>query len=99
MPSEKTIKKHAIEKLKEEGWTCWSPAKVKFQETDIWSIFDICCWRGGKMLFLQITSVSNVRARERKIRNFMEANKLKKPSGSKIEVWGYKRGEFKIIKF
>ena len=41
MPSEKIIRRKALDLLKDEGWICWFAPKVKFHETDIFGIIDL----------------------------------------------------------
>ncbi len=96
---EATIRKKAIDKLTNEGFVCWYPPKVKYRkETDIFGVFDlICISRKCFILFVQLTSLSNIRAREKKVKKFLNKNKIKK---FYCEVWGYdnKKKYFKIIK-
>lgn len=95
---EKIIKKHAVARLKAGGWVCWAPAKVRFYENDIFGVFDVICWREQYLTFIQLTSVSNIRTRERKVRRFLEKNKLTIPSAVYVEIWGIKKDKsFKII--
>ena len=92
---ESIIRKKAIDKLKGEGWTTWWPAKVKFHESDVFGCYDILACKGNKVRWIQITSLSNIRARERKIVGFLRASGARLPS----EVWGLRKDKtFKIIK-
>ena len=91
-----TIRKKAIEFLGEGGWIVWYPPKVKWRkDNDIFGCFDLICCQRAIIKFIQLTTLSNVRAREKKIKNFLKENKLK----LNAEVWGYdkKKKEFKII--
>lgn len=103
---ENIIRKKAIEKLVEDNWICWYPYKTRWKkEQDIFSVFDLICLKPNergqfvgpcKIIFIQLTSLSNIRAREKKIKRFLRTNKLKY---FPAEVWGYnkKKKEFKIV--
>ena len=93
---ESAIRKKALEILEKNGWTTWFPKKVRYQETDVFGVFDILALRRSVVRWIQITSLSNIRARERKIRGFLRQAKADLP----WECWGYnkKKKVFKIIK-
>ena len=98
MPTEAQIRKKAIEIFKRNKWIYWYPKKVKWQETDIFGVFDIILIKSNnRFQFIQLTSLPNIRAREKKIRNWLEKNKIK---SFPAEVWGWckNRKEFKKIK-
>ena len=61
MAREALIRKKAIEILEKEKFVYWYPSKVKFQQNDIFGVFDLVCWqkRTTKIKFLQLTSLSN----------------------------------------
>ena len=94
---EAIIRKKAVELLKKDKWVCWFPAKVKFQETDIFGVYDLVCVRKNRLKFIQLTTLSNLSARRKKIQNFLISNGVSIPS----EIWAYdaKRKYFKIEKF
>jgi len=94
---ESKIRKNAIEILKAQGWVCWFPSKVRFQETDIFGILDLACWRKNKMKFIQLTTTSNMSARRKKMRTFMDKHGVSYPS---IELWGWHNDKkfFKVEK-
>lgn len=96
MAKEATIRKKAIQILEKGGWVCWWPAKVKFKKNDIFGVFDLVCSRKNKIRFIQLTTLSNLSTRRKKIEKFLRVNRLKIPS----EVWGYskKHKGFKVIK-
>lgn len=81
---EAVIRAKAVAELRTEGWTTWCPSKVKYQETDIFGVFDVICVRGKELRFIQWTTTSNMSARKRKVCVFL------KKTGAKImgEVWG-----------
>ena len=94
---ESLIRKKAIEVLEKDGYRVWYPPRVKWiKEGDIFGVFDLICCRKSSIKFIQLTSLSNIRAREKKILAFLKPNKIKLNS----EVWGYnqKKRKFKIVK-
>jgi hypothetical protein len=100
---EPLIRKKAIEILKKEKWITWWPGKIKFKQNDIFGAFDIiCCKKSvGNLKFIQLTTVSNLSARRKKIKSFFKENKinLKKSSfNAKIEIWAWAKNhkKFKI---
>tara|TARA_R110000868_G_scaffold350413_1_gene611643 strand:+ start:90 stop:377 length:288 start_codon:yes stop_codon:yes gene_type:complete len=92
--TESKIKKAIYAQLKKEGFYGWSAPKVKYQETDIFGIFDGVFVKDSEIRWLQWTSVGNIRAREKKINTFFADKKCFIP----CEVWGMREdGTFKII--
>jgi len=85
MAKEATIKKRAKEILLKEGYYPWCPAKVRYQETDIFGVFDCVCVKDSHVRYIQWTSKSNMSARKKKILAFFNAQNVFIPS----EVWGY----------
>lgn len=95
MAKEAEIRKRVIKTLEDKGWVCWFCPKVRYQESDIFSCYDLICARGGKLKFIQLTTLPNIRAREKKIRKFMGKTGVTIYS----EVWGMRKdGSFKIIR-
>lgn len=93
MPKEAVIRKHALDYLNGEGWVCWYPYRNKYaKEQDIFGVFDLVCIHpDGKILFLQLTSYSNVAARFKKVMKFFDSNYML-PSffhNASFEVWGW----------
>jgi len=99
MPKESVIRKKVIDKLEKDGGICWFPAKVRYKkEIDIFGVWDVLSFfpKTSKFLFVQLTTASNIRAREKKVGKWIKAHKIKKFPG---EVWGLKKDNtFKIIK-
>ena len=92
---ETVIRKKAIEQLTKEGFYCWFPKKAKFQETDVFGVYDILAVKGKLVRWVQITSLANISARKHKIEAFLRGAKASIPS----EVWGIREDKtFKIIK-
>ena len=100
MPAEQFIRKKAIDILGKEGFVYWYPAKVRYKQNDIFGIFDLVCWRKKttKIKFLQLTTLPNFSTRKKKIKRFLEKNKLSQQKPVEIEVWGWnsRKKEFKI---
>ena len=87
-------------KYKNKG-VIWFPAKVKWQETDIFSIWDGIYWIGNRFILFQITTIKNKSARLKKIANFMLLHNLYF-SGRQVEGWlmcfRQKTKQFEIFK-
>jgi len=102
MPKEAETRKKIVQILNKEKFLCWYPARVKYKQNDIFGIFDLICWQKRKstLKFIQLTTLSNLSTRIKKIKNFLKKNKLSKRAPAKIEVWGWnKRNKgFKIVK-
>ena len=92
-----TIRKKALEILASREFVCWYPPKVRYRkETDIFGVFDLVCISNKTgVLFIQLTTLDNIRAREKKVKGFLNKNNL----SLYCEVWGYnqKEGKFKIL--
>lgn len=94
--TESQIKKRAVEIFEERGWFWWFPVKSKWgKEKDIFGVFDCIVVIGGFPSFIQLTTLSNVSARRRKIENFVFETHFKSPRA--IWAWDKKKGAFKII--
>ena len=91
---EPEIRKKAIRLLELKGYVCWYPKKVKYQETDVFGVYDILAARKNKVRYIQITTYPNISARRKKILGFLEKNNVK-IKGS--EVWGYHKSKKKFI--
>ena len=93
---EAIIRKKAIRILNKKGFTCWYAPKAKFQECDLFSIWDIVCGKDEQFKWIQLTTLSNISARRKKINNYLAVNNIKFKQG---EIWGWhkKLKVFKII--
>jgi hypothetical protein len=99
MPKESVIRKKAIAILTELKWVSWYAPKVKFHETDIFGVFDLICWeKSSKNLkFIQLTTLSNLSARRKKIKGFLKTNKITaRSAGVEIWAWNSRQKNFKI---
>jgi hypothetical protein len=91
---EKLLRKKAVEKLKKENWIYWYAPRVQFHSTDILTIADILAIKEKNLKFIQITTIENLAARRKKIKDFLEKFKIEIP----IEIWAWdkKQRDFKI---
>lgn len=102
MPREAEIRKKATEILAKGNWIYWYPPKVRFKQNDIFGAFDmVCCKKSkGHLKFIQLTTVSNLSARRKKIAGFLKMNRLKakSPFSAAVEIWAWnaRHKEFKI---
>lgn len=99
---EAVIRKKAIRILTEENWIYWYPSKVKYKQNDIFGVFDLICWqkKTTNIKFVQLTTLPNLSARKKKIKNFLKKNKLSKQAVVDIEVWAWNKRDkvFKTVK-
>ncbi len=102
MAKESLIRKKAVGILEKEGFVYWYPAKVKFKQNDIFGVFDLVCWRKRttNIKFLQLTTLSNLSARKKKIEGFLRKNRFPRKVTVGIEIWGWnqRKKDFKIEK-
>lgn len=102
MAKEKEIRKKAVETLEKEGFVYWYPAKVRFKQNDIFGVFDLVCWKKKttKIKFIQLTTLSNISTRKRKINDFLRKNRFPRKVSVGIEIWGWNQQKkvFKIEK-
>ena len=93
MAKENLIRKKAIEILRRDKWIVWFAPKVKFQQTDVFGIIDLLALKGKKQKNIQLTTLSNVSTKRKKITNFFKKFKVELP----IEIWSWdkKKKEFR----
>ncbi|HUW71930.1 MAG TPA: hypothetical protein VMV66_01900 [Candidatus Humimicrobiaceae bacterium] len=100
MAKESEIRKKAVQILEKKKWLIWWPSRAIFKQNDIFGIFDLICLKKkiGSIKFVQLTTLSNLSTRRKKIKNFLEEYQLSKQSSADIEVWGWdkRKREFKI---
>ena len=100
MAKESEIRKKAVQILEKQKWIIWWPSRAIFKQNDIFGIFDLICLkkRFGNLKFIQLTTLSNLSTRRKKIKNFLKKNQLSKQNSADIEVWGWNKlkKEFKI---
>jgi len=85
MSKEAEIRKKAIEELETDGWITWFAPKVKFKQTDIFGIIDLLALKGKCKKNIQLTTLSNISARRKKIVNFLKQNKVEMT----VEIWAW----------
>lgn len=85
MAKESEIRKKAIEQLEADGWLTWFAPKVKFMQTDVFGIIDLMALRGKSKKNIQLTTLSNISARRKKITNFLKTNNIELT----VEIWGW----------
>jgi len=93
MPKEAQIRKKVVEILEKEDWIVWYPPKVKYKQNDIFGIIDLLAIKGKKQKNIQITTISNISARRKKIINFIKKSKVELP----VEIWAWNQKK-KIFK-
>jgi len=94
MPKESEIRKKAIAILTDENWIYWYPAKVKYKQTDIFGIIDILALKGKRKKNIQLTTISNISIRRRKITSFLTKFKVELP----VEIWAWNQKKKKFKK-
>lgn len=85
MAKEADIRKKAIEQLQADGWITWFAPKVKFLQTDVFGIIDLLALRGKSKKNIQLTTLSNVSARRKKIVSFIKKHKVELI----VEIWAW----------
>ena len=85
MAKESEIRKKAIEQLQADGWITWFAPKVKFMQTDVFGVIDLLALRGKSKKNIQLTTLSNVSARRKKITNFFKKYKVELT----VEIWAW----------
>ena len=93
MPKESTIRKKAIQILEDNGWVVWFAPKVKYQQTDVFGIIDLLAIKGKRMKKIQLTTLTNVSTRRKKIQKFLK--KFKIEMSVQIWAWNKKTKEFR----
>lgn len=92
---ENAIRKKFKEICEERKWACWMPARVKFYENDIFGIADAVVSTPQGLKLIQLTTLSNISARKKKINNVLEKKKI----SCVIEVWGIRKDKtFRIVR-
>jgi precorrin-3B methylase len=93
---EELIRKKVVNILEGDNWITWYPAKVKYKQNDIFGIIDLLAAKKRKRKNIQITTLSNVSDRRKKIKNFLKKSKIEMT----IEIWAWNsiKKVFKIEK-
>ena len=85
MAKEAEIRKKAIKILTDKNWICWYAPKVKFKQTDVFGIIDVLALKGSQKKNIQLTTLTNVSARRKKITAFLTNYQVSLP----VEIWGW----------
>ena len=82
---EAVIRKKAIQILEKNGWIYWFAPKVKYRQTDVFGIIDLLALKGRKKKNIQLTTLSNISSRRKKITDFLKKNKVEMT----VEIWAW----------
>ncbi len=93
MPKEAEIRKKAIQILNKGGWITWHPSRARFKQNDIFGIIDLMAVKKKRMKKIQLTTLSNLSVKRKKIANFLEKNKVEMT----VEIWAW-NGKKKVFK-
>jgi len=91
---EAEIRKRAIKILTDTNWIYWYPPKVKYKQTDVFGIIDVLALKGKREKNIQLTTLSNVSARRKKIITFFKKFKVELP----VEIWAWDKKKKKFRK-
>jgi hypothetical protein len=92
MPSESIIRKKAIEILNKDGWITWHPARARFKQNDVFGIIDLLAAKKKNLKKIQLTTLTNISTRRKKIASFLKQNDLQMT----IEIWAWSQKEKKF---
>ena len=95
--TEKQIRKEATKTITKQNGICWFASKVKFKkESDIFSIWDgLVIYPPATLIPIQLTTIENIRAREKKIKKFLANREIE--IFSQIWAWDKKQKRFRIF--
>ena len=90
---EAEIRKKAVQILNKRGWITWYPSRARFKQNDIFGIIDLLAVKRKKMKKIQLTTLSNISTKRKKIKNFLKKTKVEMT----VEIWAWnrKKREFK----
>jgi len=79
------IEKMCADELEQEGYLVWKTIRVKFQNIDLWGLFDVVCLAkdGSHFRFVQVKSGYCPNKVKEQIKN------LKMPDFAQKEIWQY----------
>lgn len=93
---ETELRKIAISKLENFGFTVWFPPHIKYFQNDIFGVFDLIAIKEqGIINFIQITTLPNLSARRKKILTFFSQTGF---IYHRVYIWAWdnKINDFKI---
>ena len=91
---ENSLRKKLKEKLGKYG-LLWFPARVRYYENDIFGAFDCLFYAGGDIIYIQLTTLTNLSHRRNKIIKAFPPQ-FGIPRNSYIYAWDKKIKTFKI---
>ena len=75
----------------------WFPAKIKYYENDIFGCFDCIWYVDGRIILIQVTTLTNLSHRRKKILNHFPRGTGGIPKDSYIYAWNDKLQYFKVV--
>lgn len=99
--TEYQIRRKAKKFFEEQGFKIWFAPRVKWQQSDIFSIWDGVAWKGKRFIFFQLTTFENRKARLKKIQEYLEKNEVDLDGRivrGWVLGWHSKKKEFDVIK-
>ncbi len=95
---ESEIQKLAVQKLERDGFTYWFPPRT-WGERDILGVFDFIGIKERHIILVQITTISHLSHRRKKITDFYERSRIQLfPNNVFIWAWDKRINAFKIEK-
>jgi len=94
MAKEFEIRKRAIKILTDKNWICWYPSKARYKQNDIFGIIDLLAVKKKKIKKIQLTTLSNISAKRKKITNFLKKNRVEMT----VEIWAWSKKQKKFKK-
>ena len=73
--------------MEKNGWIYWFAPKVKYRQTDVFGIIDLLALKGRKKKNIQLTTLSNISSRRKKITDFLKKNKVE----MMVEIWAWNK--------
>lgn len=94
---ERSLRQKLVKKLGDG--LIWFPGFVKFHQNDIWGAFDCIFYNGYSVSLIQMTTLTNVSHRRRKIYDIFAGHGVPIPYGMcYIYAWDADLDDFRIIR-
>lgn len=93
---ESYIRQRAVKILESQDFIVWYPAKVMYKENDVFGIYDLIAVNNEGVRWIQLTTLSNISARKKKILDKIKLYPQLKQLQS--EVWGYNKVKHLFVK-
>ena len=91
---ENGIVKHALYKLKRDGYIVWKPLNI-WGQRDIFGVFDLIAAKGWEIVFIQLTSTRHAKDRYNKIAAFCWKNHINFRNAY-VWAWDEKKMTFSV---